>query len=156
MRRKRPAQSAQPARPRGDLGHVAPGSPADEDRSPGPYQPEHARRELDVGARPAFTVSQSPCDTSATPSPLSASVSAARATNVPGPATTSRVGIGLPTDVTETGPLVGMDVDANPLVSESAAAAVTENARVRVGSPGVYGYEPDDELRAKARDLELR
>ena len=122
---------------------------ADEVISSRPHQAEYVRR--GSGAQPTSTVSNSECNTSA-PRASGPNLPAQDASGGGGSASHHPTGrVGLPTDSTETAPLLGMDVNTNPLV------AVSENVRTGLYAPDAYGNESDHhELHAKARDLGLR
>ncbi|KAF8610335.1 hypothetical protein BDV93DRAFT_540154 [Ceratobasidium sp. AG-I] len=101
-------------------------------------------------AQPTSTVSNSESNTS-TPRTSGPNPSAQDASEGGGSSSRRPPGrVGLPTDSTEMAPLIGMDVNTNPLV------AVSENVRTGLYAPDAYGNESDHhELRAKARDLGL-
>lgn len=109
-----------------------------------PHLPGQVQRES--GAQPTTMVSQSERNTSAPRA--SGSHLPARDAGGGGNGT---VRVGLPTDSMETAPLIGMDVNTNPL------AAVSENVQAGLHAPDAYDNESDrHELHAKARDLGLR
>lgn len=134
--------------PRGDdHGSAASLATADEVPSSRPHRSEYVRRES--GAQPTTTVSQSERNTSA-PRASGSNLPAQDAAGGGGSSNATDRMV-LPTDSTESAPLIGMDVNTNPL------AAVSENVQTGLYAPDAYGNESDHhELHAKARDLGLR